>query len=761
MSGGGAGKVYFVLYLAVVLELLIIIVERDEAEEHLHAKQKETMKIVQSILSQLQAGSGTEGINTRPQDEITIPPSGINFKDVMGTDIKTSRKYVIEVGVTDVASDLKKKEGETPDEFNERLHKLIRLANVQELEYQIFFNPSKDPLNPPTFPSEKYFDENNIEVMKMNPGDKMETTNGEVWTFKGAKKLVMDIEPTFNKVNKDKLKSDPLDPVYKAPIIVGEKFVPSEVKEDSTFYFSSNRVVDADGKSVVKNGKEDSKLKRAFVVYFEPPAEEGWYKLRFYSKTNRILGIAADAKADELTDNMTVNIGTVQLKVKDLHKVSKELEIELDKFKLPKQSDLLASADGSDNFDEMIEASKKLAEDELDYIQVSTKIELYGYIIRLLTPGKSVYFPQNSNSIEFDIRVLTPKPKLAAPIIAVNGYLHSFDEATPSFRLSISPYQDNGNIIKGSVFNKGDETGSPVAEITFEPVNANPPPNGESRAYIGKVNKQLLAGNGIARQYTVKLKHELMGKQGDTTATLNVYPTINEDEVKKLGIQFEAFGTYGNDFFFNFTPPSGRNVAPDQFGYYFKTDGDAQDRGLVPGLKAERSDKLTFPSNAKEASLKIVWIDPITKKEVAVFPEKTIQIKQTAPGISTNFANESIAGDDVLSCRISNIKLQAPPVGDGKFANVDFTVDVDQVLVKQNYRIVGKPNVTRDGESVTIDFKLQGEPNEDGWAKGTVTLKMVAVATNPGNGVKSEPVRKTYSFRVNKKIETEDDFYDY
>ena len=35
MSKGGAGKVYFVLYLAVILELLIIIVERDEAEEGL------------------------------------------------------------------------------------------------------------------------------------------------------------------------------------------------------------------------------------------------------------------------------------------------------------------------------------------------------------------------------------------------------------------------------------------------------------------------------------------------------------------------------------------------------------------------------------------------------------------------------------------------------------------------------------------------------------------------------------------------------
>ena len=323
---------------------------------------------------------------------------------------------------------------------------------------------------------------------------------------------------------------------------------------------------------------------------------------------------------------------------------------------------------------------------------------------------------------------------------------------------SISPYQEGRNNIKGVVYNKGDETGAPVAEITFQPVNPNAPKEGEARSYIAKVNKKLLAGNGVARQYTVKLTHELSGKRGDTSSTLNVYPAIAEDEVTKLDRQFGAFATYGNDFFFNFTPPSGRNIAPDQFAFYFKTDGDAQDRGPMPGLKAEKSDKLTFPSRATEASLKIVWINPITKEEVAVFPEKTVKIKQTAPTISTNFTNESIAGDEILSCRISNIKLIAPSVGGGKTAKVEFSVDVDQVSVKQNYRIVGKPSYTQDGDVVTVDFRLQGEPNEEGWAKGNVTLKLTAIATNPENGVKSEPVKKTFTFKVSKKIETDDGF---
>ncbi len=732
MSGGGAGKVYFVLYLAVVLELLIIIVERDEAEEHLHAKQKETMKIVQSILSQLQAGSGTEGINTRPQDEITIPPSGIDFKEVMGTDIKTSRKYVIEVGVTDVASDLKKKEGETPDEFNERLHKLIRLANVQELEYQIFFNPSKDPLNPPTFPSEKYFDENNIEVMKMNPGDKMETTNGEVWTFKGAKKLVMDIEPTFNKVNKDKLKSDPLDPVYKAPIIVGEKFVPSEIKEDSTFYFSSNRVIDADGKSVVKNGKEDSKLKRAFVVYFEPPAEEGWYKLRFYSKTNRILGIAADAKAEELTDNMTVNIGTVQLKVKDLQKVSKELEIELDKFKLPKQSDLLASADGSDNFDDMIEASKKLAEDELDYIQVSTKIELYGYIIRLLTPGKSVYFPQNSNSIEFDIRVLTPQPKIADAVIAMADEINYFDALPPTFKMSLSPYQGDQTINKlnitaesasGEVYTKSD------FDIQLEKSYRDKTLKvGEQVEYVIKFKNNLPPVNGDVKSYDLTVEYNSGNSEQSKSykkGRLNLFKTKDDENIKTL--QGRIFFYSGEPFRYNFTPTSGGKIPASQFRSYIHLDGSQKIDSIV-GLNTEKAEWLLHCNN-KSYDYWVNWIDPVTNKKIEVFPRKTYEIPLEKPYIDVSgMSISNPIGEKSFTINIKGITALAPSVFDSKNCSLILSADEEVVIVNNSPTLKNiKASISLEGEEIQLKLRTTGTPVK-GIIQGDITLRIKIIA---------------------------------
>ena len=129
MSKGGAGKVYFVLYLAVILELLIIIVERDEAEEGLMKKQKESMRIVESILTQLQSGAGTEGINTRPQDAIVLSEK---FPAEQQKYFKKFRTYYIEVGVTDVSSALNM-DGMEESEKKERVETLKKLANPPDL----------------------------------------------------------------------------------------------------------------------------------------------------------------------------------------------------------------------------------------------------------------------------------------------------------------------------------------------------------------------------------------------------------------------------------------------------------------------------------------------------------------------------------------------------------------------------------------------------------------------------------------------------
>ncbi len=758
-----AGKVYFVLYLAVVLELLIIIVERDEAEEHLHKKQKEAMKIVESILSQLQAGGGTEGINTRPQDEITIPPAGVNLKEVIGADVKSNRRYIIEVGVTDVAVSAKQKENEENKEYLQRLNKLVKLANVEEIEYQIFFSDNQDPDTSPEFPNDKYIKGQGWDFSEMKAGEKIFTEGGEKWEFVGLRKLKMDSDKSFENVSKENADHDPMHPTYNKPLVIGGNYAPREIDEDSIFVYSVEETMKARAGTT---GDEESLLKRAFVLEFEPPAKSGWYKLRIYSRTNRILGLRAEANIEEISHDATVNIGTVQLKVYELDKVRAKLEIEFDHFKLPSQQLLMSEDGGTEKFDEAIEASLLLAkeEDEENFLSIANSIQLYGYIVRLLTPGKSVYFPQNSSSIVYDIRVLTPKPPIADPIIAVNSEMHHFDEGDVNFRFSIAPYREGQNTLKGEVFNEVEGvSGQPVANVIFTSVDETQTISGGSKDYYGKLDRQLMAGeNGIPRRYLVKLSHKLMNKQDDSIAVLTIYPALIEKGVKKMHNKLKALARYGNNLMFNFIPPSGRNILPEQFGYYFRTDADAQDRGLTPGFTAERKDNLVFFADAKTASLRIVWTDPISGNEVDVFPEETVDIKQGSPKIQTGRNQVDVAGDERLKVLVSGLGFTRAKIGgsdESQKSDVVITAEIEKVNVK-GYKKAGKPKVQVNGENFKLSFDLVGEPDEDGRIRGTVKIKITAVATNPLNGTVSKPISKSITVPVRKQVETEEEFWD-
>jgi len=75
-KGGGAGKVYFILYLAVLLELLIVIVERDDAEDAfrkerdaLLQKEKRIQLIAETIINSLR-GSPTAVSATSDQSMV-------------------------------------------------------------------------------------------------------------------------------------------------------------------------------------------------------------------------------------------------------------------------------------------------------------------------------------------------------------------------------------------------------------------------------------------------------------------------------------------------------------------------------------------------------------------------------------------------------------------------------------------------------------------------------------------------------------------
>ncbi len=739
-KGGGAGKVYFILYLAVVLELLIIIVERDEAEEGLLKKQRETMRIVESILSQLQSGSGTEGINTRPQDEITIPPPGINMREIMGADIKSSRKYIVEVGVTDVSAELKRKEGESEKEYLERMKVAAKLANVQEIEYQIFYNSSQDPLNPPQFLSEEEIRKKGIDFTKFQPGQTITAPDGSSWEFLSLRKLVLDSKKieevlTDNLLN---LNLQHLEPYYpkNMQLGIGPSYAPNN-NEDSVFFYSSDVTAQR-----TENLLADLK-KRIFIVNFQPPSRAGWYKLRIYSRTNRILGVVKETAGPEVPEETRINIGTVTLTVKDLNKVKKELETRLLKYNLPPQDLLLnaQSVDDIEKFDQMLENSIKMASGEENAVETISKIKLYGYIAKLLTPGLSVMFPQNSNSISFDVRVITPKPAVSEPTVTIDPYIAQFDAVEPVFGFTISPYQGTtANVVEGRVL---DESGSPVARVfcrgedEFAGSIVPKPITGGNRYYRGVVERPLPPG-----KYKIEITHRLTGRAKTETAELEIFKTGLTEESKKNLISKLSGAYYGYNMFFNVIPNSGAKIKADQFRIYFATDIEQQKPPYI-GLSIPPEQKVYLTCKASKIYAKVWWVQPITGKEVELFPLREEEIKQDEPKI--NFASKtekrSQSGNKV-KIQVLNITVSRPLDGSNEVTEPEITLKTDKASFEgQIQGIVEMPSdpiIEKEGNTYSITFEFtvntSAIPRNQDELIGTVRVPVFVSAKNLCNG---------------------------
>jgi len=365
MSKGGAGKVYFVLYLAVILELLIIIVERDEAEEGLIKKQQESMRIVESILTQLQSGAGTEGINTRPQDAIVLSEK---FPAEQQKYFKKFRTYYIEVGVTDVSSALNM-DGMDDQEKKERVETLKKLANVQELQYEVYYHPSTEVEVPPSPPQSEF------KKTELNPvaGTKLandaNATSSETWEMQASRRL---------ELNASAMKDYTMPAYTESQIKTGDinTFAPADsVRTNRVFSYSEDKTE----RLKIANGSKTTK--RAFVVNFQPPSKPGWYKLRFSSRTNRIMGISADQNIATLKDDAKVNIGTVQLKVKDLRSVQRQLAEQLSGTGVPSAERFAAGDITVENFDKDLNTAKEaiLQSKEENKSEKASRVDLYIY----------------------------------------------------------------------------------------------------------------------------------------------------------------------------------------------------------------------------------------------------------------------------------------------------------------------------------------------------------------------------------------------
>ena len=758
-KGGGAGKVYFVLYLAVVLELLIIIVERDEAEQLLLKKQRETMRIVESILSQLQAGAGTEGINTRPQDEITIPPPGANIKEVMGTDIKPFRKYIVEVGVTDVSGELARKEGESEKDYSNRVKKYIQLGNVQELEYQIFFNSSPDPNNAPLFPSDEEMKKAGYEFAKMQPGTSISSKDGSSWEFMALRKLTLDHDATFNRISDFKKDVTPefLEPIYPKDneLLIGTSFAPPG-KDDSAFYYSYAKTQEQFKGAALANLK-----KRSFEVNFQPPPKAGWYKLRFASRTNRILGVRADANPKAIPEDATINIGTVTLTVRDLQKVNKELTIKLEKYGVPTWDDLANRAMNVLQFDDKLEQAKIKAAGEEKRTEIQSKIDLYGYICKLLAPGQSVSFPQNSGSIEFNIHVITPKPQIAKPeIVLESSDLNVFDKVNLVFPVTISPFQGKGvNQLDGKVT---DESGAPAARVTFQAEDeiagstvTMVAGGGGKRAYRAIVDKELPPG-----KYKVELTHRLSGNVKTEVADLRVWKTgLTESSERKINNDLD-YVYFANKFLqLTAEPSSGNKIPSRQFRIYLTTDQESQ-RPPVEGLSVASDNAIWLSCKARTATLKITWVQPLTGQEIDIFPSKTVDITQKYPRINPADQSPNVTPISANKMRVSIRNIKIAPANDGmeqsSFAEIKASVGA-----KVNFQgglsgseLTSEPTIEKEGDNYTVsfDFTFNVARGTD-ILQGIASVSVKAQSYNKCNGKSSRPDEKTVNVNINKELQ--------
>jgi hypothetical protein len=479
MSKGGAGKVYFVLYLAVILELLIIFIERDEAEESLNREREQAIQIVQTILSQLQTGSGAQGITAKPKDAIVI-----NDEDPMAN----IRNYDVIVSVGD------------PRAASMVDGKQIRGDDVSRLNYIVSHNSNAGIL-----PEE------------LGP-DTADITGGQ-------------------KIFEAMLGTEVGD--YTTPKQVFGASIPAE--DPSKYFFLNQQLTE----EAVAQGRRV----KVFSVNFKPNQGEGWYRLRFDSKTNKILGIMGGKPSD--VD--TVRIGNVKLTVGQLKQVRKAL----------------AKSKGSGE-----ESSRVLQ-----------------YIDKLLTPGSE--FAENMGLMSFDVRVtVPPAPKPQDPVaeIIARDTTYWYNIAPFTVQVKLGPKEGSHDVSGGARLSELDAARN-LYQATYDNLQPGVMPITAKASNAGKVETsekyvvvdQPAMRGGIDRwkglKATVSRKYNPTSDWESTQIPDNHYQTEVEIDGK------QAFSRPGVNFKESELPNElmiGENTKEVKTTVYWKPNGTADRTLWVP-----------------------------------------------------------------------------------------------------------------------------------------------------------------------------------
>jgi hypothetical protein len=536
----------------------------------------------------------------------------------------------------------------------------------------------------------------------------------------------------------------------------GPSFVPKDVPEDSVFYYSAMESL----KDAKKGGTTNEFKKRAFVVNFAPPEKQGWYKLRFSSRTNRILGVRGGTKLSQIDKDTKVNIGTVQLTVEALEKVKKELSSKLEKYALP-PAELLIEQQKLDEFDAKLKKAKEEASKDENAVENRGKIDLYGYIVKLLAPGQSSNFEQNRGAIEFNVRVLTPKPPISEPVISYPTYNACFDKIPAVIEFTISPYQKGQNRVEGRVT---DMEGKTVARLECQPLdqiagsNVTAPTQGGKQEWRGTVDQTLDPG-----KYKVEIIHKLNNRPSKAEpADLEIFETklANGDELDR---NLTFLSVYGGNLKINAQPTSGGKIKSNQFRIYLNTDIDEQ-REAFQGLSMDQT--LEVSARAKTVNLRVSWIQPGTDKEIDLFPQKTYTIKQKQPTINTRKQRPTSESDDGKKIKIivQDIEVFYPPIGTlaesgTKKASIKIVAKGGTPSLKGgSYEFAGEPQTEQEEEEGSIRVRVTAELTgslDRGSERidGVVPIELQVIATNPFNGKVSDVKKETITVPIKITID--------
>jgi hypothetical protein len=729
MSKGGAGKVYFVLYLAVILELLIIIVERDEAEEHLMAKQKESMKIVQSILSQLQTGTGVEGLSTRPQDQIVLKSP--EWANMPGMDlIKEEREYLVEVGVTDVMGDLAKvlKDDRIDQRVKEtRLKDFVLASNVREIYYQIWHSSdaNKDVSD---FP-------NDVEIADVlaNNGGLNQVSHG--WTLLGYQRASFD-QPWLDKQN------IPLDltkaqdwfktatPVYNFDEPRGdyrafwgglEGKVQFEYDHDTTLSQGTNRF--------------PASLKvRSFIARFQPKGRTGVYKLHFYSKTNKILGIRRDPNSVsvEASDEEKVNIGTVQLSVKDLRRVLKELNRTMNDTEVLTLTTEFTKPDGrmsGKTYNEKLNA--RVLALQTSNPDLAREARLYGYINMILRPNQSSDLEQNQASMGFTVKVVQPDIPMSKPTIAdliekhkvISGVkyvvipfvINSFKTAPLPSQISIEPREPGVNI-----------------EVVQMPGQAASTQPGGTKSQAFELRISGLTSDGNAKkEYKVNFAAANIPMSDGTVpdAFITVYPAglmqKNREQIVDL---MDKRLRIGKEPVIAFQPSSEGEIPANQFTLKYEMDGQSN---KFDGSQPLQMKLPCVPKGMGLLKVAATWnyrpVGSQYSEQVVLFEHQTSNAKKNAPTIDFSQASEQFDLKN-LKLVISGISVEPPTIDCKKKADAnDVKVSVDfNPPSAGKYKIVSQID-PEGGGTYKVTVQLKGPRSK--FTGANLEMKVSATAT--------------------------------